>query len=301
MIKSLMKCETKMLFRLTHFHLPIWEILWYFTNERDEGDVLMKMSIVLCLVWISLLMSGCSQPTLPNEKLSSDEIARTDLQESEISDGIEQVYDLTFEEVEIPQKTSNDFHPVPLDHINAVLVEYLFDTYTFMIYQRESQDDLIYVGYKADTATVHEIGEIGYGTYVESMSPYAFEHVTLFGMDLLKIAGVCGANCPITYYIDMYKGMPELFLGIQANGTETDLNGDGINELITTAGTAIETTIYIEENDVILKSELSTIPNAIQVYHESRNLFHILFENKKLAVYEYMDRKLHFVKLIDRK
>lgn len=105
----------------------------------------------------------------------------------------------------------------------------------------------------------------------------------------------------MNYQIKRIKGgeQPSLFLSMEAGGLEKDINGDGVNDLVTTVGTKVDTTIYLEENEQVIKAELFVIPDKIQVFHSEGNVFHIFFENRKLARYQYKDRQLHFVELTD--
>lgn len=271
----------------------------------------------LGLILISALISGCNQATPSTDEyvenaqeqhLINIEEMKKDIVEERINEleGIEQIYDLSFEEVQIPQKTFEEFETIDVDKLKEVMIEEVIDSYTFKIYMKKEQPEgsehLFYVGFTTEEnkSAIYEIGEIGYGPHIESLNPYPLVKTTLFHEELLKIGGICGANCHITYYLNFQPDKePAIFLCIHANGLELDLNGDGINELIATSGTIIDTTIYLEDQGKVIKTDLFTLPGTIQVIHIEGNEFQIFFENKKLARYQYKDQQLHFIEFIE--
>jgi len=93
------------------------------------------------------------------------------------------------------------------------------------------------LGYRSAKGT-YAIGPIAYGRFVPSI-----EETSLAGTAALKVAGICGANCPETYYIAERDGMPVVLLRVQANVAEADPDGDGTVELLASSGTAIQTSI----------------------------------------------------------
>ena len=94
------------------------------------------------------------------------------------------------------------------------------------------------LGYRSAAGT-YAIGPIAYGGFVPSV-----EETSLDGSaPALKVAGICGANCPETYYIAEQDGMPVVLFRLQAHVTEADPDGDGAIELLASSGTAVRTAI----------------------------------------------------------
>lgn len=269
-----------------------------------------RIRVFYVLTIFCLLFTACNQPSLSNkensyeenkdslEDINKESNVNTDDKNTAELDVIEKVYPLSFEEIKTPMKKFEELEVINWETIEEVIMEEVFDKYTFIIYSKKDEDNQDYVGFliEGNFTDIYEIGKIG---YQPNLIPYHLEKVNLFNKNYLVIRGICGANCPITYYVDIYNDeVPSLFLGMEANGTETDISGDGINELIATVGTHIETTVYIEENGHIFQSERFAIPDTVQVfYNKDDNKFHIAFKNKKLGIYEYKDKQLHFVQL----
>lgn len=269
-----------------------------------------RIRVFYILTIFCLLFTACNQPSLSNKEnryeekkghsgdMDKESNVNPDDKNTGEPDVIESVYPLSFKEVQTPMKKFEEFEVINKETIEEVIREERFGKYTFIIYSKKDEDHQDYAGFliEGNFTDIYEIGKIGYRS---DLNPYTIENVNLFSKNYLAMRGICGANCPITYYVDIYNDeLPSLFLGMEANGTETDISGDGINELIATVGTHIETTVYIEEDGHLFHSERFAIPGTVQVfYNKDDNKFHIAFENKKIGIYEYKDKQLHFVEL----
>ncbi|WP_025027099.1 hypothetical protein [Caldalkalibacillus mannanilyticus] len=218
---------------------------------------------------VKLVDDLSDETTSPNQEDRANESEKQIEAELIGIEGIdkEQVYNLQFENVQTPAKTFKEFKVMEKGVIKQILVEEVFDKYTFVVYKKKNQpettanDDLDYdyVGFFINGAgtTLYEIGEIGYSSFDGDLRSYPMEKVTLFNKELLSVRGFCGLTCPLTYYLDISsEKFPYLFLHVEGNGVETDITGDGINDLVSSVGTALYTTLYLEENGKMMKSDL---------------------------------------------
>ncbi|MBW7474720.1 hypothetical protein K0T92_08175 [Paenibacillus oenotherae] len=143
--------------------------------------------------------------------------------------------------------------------------------YAIEIYKKAGDDETIYAALQIGP-DAYEIGQIGYPSAPDDL--YTVQDVQALSAEYIKVTGVCGANCPITYYIKLNDQIPVLHSRIDAHTAEADINGDGSNEMIATVGTAADTTIYQASGDDIVAANVNEALDAQAVlYQSSANLF----------------------------
>ncbi|WP_426450791.1 hypothetical protein ACP26L_01940 [Paenibacillus sp. S-38] len=135
-------------------------------------------------------------------------------------------------------------------------------------------------GSPADTVTaflrrgdrLHEIGAAGYLPLIDP-GMLEIQEVHAFSRTLIKISGFCGANCPVTYYVDPAPETPVLFLRIDAHGVEADADDDGTVDVIGTAGTQAECTLYTLEDNTLGAASLNRLFGAVSVRYDEAGRF----------------------------
>ncbi|AFH59411.1 hypothetical protein ACVNS2_01645 [Paenibacillus caseinilyticus] len=145
---------------------------------------------------------------------------------------------------------------------------------------REDVIELRTAGNSADAVTsflrrgdrLYEIGAAGYLPLVDP-GIIGIREVYAFFRKLIKISGFCGANCPVTFYVDPTPETPVLFLRIDAHGVEADADGNGTIDVIGTAGTAAESTLYTLEEDTLAASSLNRLLGAVSVRYDEAGRF----------------------------
>ncbi|WP_148302513.1 hypothetical protein [Caldalkalibacillus mannanilyticus] len=234
---------------------------------------------------------------------SSNEVntIESNIDNTESIEGIEPVYDLSFEKISTPEILFEEFEIFDPKNIEELILEEELDPYTFLIYKKKQQPDdsqhYEYLGFRINSqkSTLYEIGEIGYGP-----ENYSIEKVNVLNKDLIKLSGPCGAACHQSYYMDASNELkPSIFLHLSYKAlVETDLTGDGSKELISHGGLPSSSAIYIEEDGEIKHSLINdTLRKAGIGYIEENNVFYAWFIEKNItAIYRYQDKKMHFVR-----
>ncbi|WP_229753648.1 M15 family metallopeptidase [Paenibacillus segetis] len=140
-------------------------------------------------------------------------------------------------------------------------------------------------------STNYDIGEIGYG----NMADFPIEEVEVFGDNYIKIIGAIGANSPVADYILPDPERP-MILHIEAHTVEADVDQDGVKEIVSTVGTAANTTIYKLHNKQMMASDLNELMKAQMVMYDPKtNIFQIQNSNTKLAEWKLQGSMLQFI------
>lgn len=158
------------------------------------------------------------------------------------------------------------------------------------IYHVRTDENLLAASLTIDS-TNYGIGEIGYG----NMEDFIIEIVDVLGENYTKIVGANGANSPVVDYVLLNPQSP-LVLRLDAHTIEADVNGDGIKEIVSSVGTAAETTIYQLHDKQIVASNLNELMKAQVVnYDLNTNTFQAQSTNNELTKWKIQGDRLHLV------
>jgi hypothetical protein len=121
------------------------------------------------------------------------------------------------------------------------------------------------IGYRSSTGA-YTIGPIAYGGYEPTIA-----RSSLGGdVPMLRVEGICGSNCPDTYYIAAQEGVPSVVLHVQAHIAEADPDGDGAIEMLASSGTAIQTSIIEFDHEGVPRiADLAAALGAASVVFEN--------------------------------
>lgn len=237
----------------------------------------MKLFRLIIIGGAMAILAGCSgntredalpvNSTLKNESPSQQEMTN-DASDSD-TNNLKQSIALSFKDIEAPRK------PLSLRDSKA-------DKYTSMkkmklnngeieIFRKASDEEQVFAALHIGSK-VYEIGEIG--NTVSAVDLYEASDTAAFSEDYMKVTGGIGANTPIAYYIGLDESTPFLLVRIDGHTLEADANKDGSLEIISTVGTAADTTIYHQTGDRIEAANVNEALGAqIVLYDSSVNLF----------------------------
>ena len=178
---------------------------------------------------------------------------------------------------------------VALTNSGTLLEKKQINDYVVFLYQKDQEN--IYAAIQSGS-TIFDIGQIGYT--LQQIDSITIEQVDALDKAYMKVTGFCGANCPITNYVQMdkEKNHPSL-LQIQAHTVEADLNQDGVKEIIATVGTLAETSIYRLHQESMETVNLNEAMKAqVVIYKPETNTFEASIPNESMSVWKYLDGKM---------
>jgi hypothetical protein len=193
------------------------------------------------ILFVLFIISGCEKNTVTPKKIEKIEYVNT-----------EQFTALT----PISNKSLSD--PIFIKKRGEISFEY------FQVTHDEDVDLQIRVNSKR-----FEIGPIGYGA-PQFPSKYAVQNTDALNKNLIKATGYCGANCAVTYYIDSSTN-PTHSLRIYGNTFEKDIDNDRVNEIISTMGTAAQTSIYKIIDDKVMMADLNKTLHLDAVWYDNKS------------------------------
>jgi len=161
------------------------------------------------------------------------------------------------------------------------------DKQTLLSFYQKNEEN-VYASLKLGQTT-YDIGQIRYDPAVKE---YPVESVNVSSQSYIKLTGACGANCPISDYVSVDTSPPTL-LHIEANTVEADIDGDGLEEIVATVGTAAETTIYKLQDGKVLSVNLNQVMNAnVVIYDQTKNVFQAEVVPGELSTWEIKDGQI---------
>lgn len=214
-----------------------------------------RMGIALLTVFF--LLAGCNQ--------ASDVPVSNSNDESDTGKHSGQ-YALSFKDVDLEKPLIK----IVETDLTKVILKQEIDNYTTYFYQENHDDENIIAAIKIGM-NIFEIGHVGYSA--QNTDPYTVSQVNALDKNYIKVTGACGANCPISYYIQTDTSSPKV-LEIEAHTVEADVDQDGTNEIVATVGTAAQTSIYQLKNAHIVATNLNETLDAQEVtYDKESNTF----------------------------
>lgn len=175
-------------------------------------------------------------------------------------------YPLNFKEVNLEKPLKK----IVATDLMKVILKQKIDNYTIYFYLQNQDDENIIAALKIGK-NIFEIGQVGYSP--GNTDQYTVSQVNALDKNYIKVTGTCGANCPISYYIQIDTNSPKV-LKIEAHTVEADVDQDGSNEIVATVGTAAQTSIYKIKNAHIVITNLNETLDAQEVtYDKESNTF----------------------------
>lgn len=212
------------------------------------------------------ILAGCSQVSNTPSSVKSEPTA-VQSNEPEKNNANVQSFSLIFKSVEL----ENPLTKISSTELKNIILEKQINDYKVFIYQKASDTENVFAAIQSGS-NIFEIGQIGYAP-VQKANDYSVNQVKALNNKYIKVTGSCGANCPISEYIQMNRDIPTL-VRFDAHTQEADMNQDGINEIVATVGTAAETSIYKLENNHIVTVNLNETMNAqVVTYNHETNTF----------------------------
>lgn len=235
-----------------------------------------KVSIIFALI---LTITGCQEPSIHSVPANEHNQENNSL----ILDSVVVI----FKEIEVVKflEIADDTEIGEVIHTEEV------NNTEIKIYRAGSDKDIlkasIFIGQSS-----YNIGEIGYG----NIENFKIEVVDVLDSTYIKFSGATGANSPVAYYILPDLEAP-LVLHIDGHTVEADVNQDGVIDIISTVGTAANTTVYTLLNKKVMASNLNEITNAqVVLYDPKTNHFQIQTSNNKLTEWRFQANKLQSVR-----
>lgn len=214
--------------------------------------------IGLSLLTVFFLLAGCNQG-------SDVPISNSTIDES-VTGKLPIQYTLSFKDVDLEKPLTKMVE----SDLTKVILKQEIDNYTTYFYQKNHDDENVTAAIKIGM-NIFEIGPVGYSA--QDTDPYTVSQINALDKNYIKVTGVCGANCPISYYIQTDTNSPKV-MRIEAHTIEADVDQDGTNEIVATVGTAAQTSIYQLKNAHIVATNLNETLDAQEVtYDKESNTF----------------------------
>ncbi|KOP64815.1 hypothetical protein AMS62_05795 [Bacillus sp. FJAT-18019] len=221
-------------------------------------------SLGIAFIIIACLLAGCSQAADVPAQVSAIQVPDSD--DSGIEEQQPGAYSLRFKDVELEEPLTS----IDATDLTNVLVKNDIDEYTIYFYEKELDEENVHAAIQIDTKLL-DIGQIGYAAL--DPDQYTVSQVQALDQTYIKVNGACGANCPISYYIQTALSSPKS-LRIEAHTVEADVDQDGINEIVASVGTAADTSIYKLREDQIVTANLNeTLDVPAVIYDKDSNTF----------------------------
>jgi hypothetical protein len=186
-------------------------------------------------------------------------------------------------------------------NLSSQLVQSNFDVvqestihgYKVILFKTEKDSDIqggIYVNDK-----LYSIGPVSMSMSTDDMLFLTESNV--FGKEIIRYSGVLGANYARSVYVEVINDVVSPLIEVDGNIVETDLDHDGVNEVITSIGTISETSIYRIHNNSIHVANVNQSLQAEAVdYIVEKNIFEVYFAPQNSSIYLYIDGNMVHVK-----
>lgn len=210
------------------------------------------------------LLVGCNQAS--DVPAMNSTFNKSDIRELNTNTHEAQQYTLSFEIADI-EKPLMELTAKQLT--NSILTQKIGD-YTVYFYHRNQDRGDVYAAIQMGTSRF-EIGQVGYSA--QNTELFTVRQVDAFGKDYIKVNGACGANCPISDYIDVDTDSPKV-MRIEAHTMEADVDRDGIKEIVATVGTIAQTSMYkLEPSHIVVTNLNETLGVQEVTYDNEANSF----------------------------
>ncbi|MNZ49471.1 hypothetical protein D3C78_672400 [compost metagenome] len=249
--------------------------------------------IGLVAAWLITAGSGCASPLDEEMPITVDE--RNAAAQSQVpkeegkTEKYARSFELRYEAVDGIKQL--DIKASPENRM--LLASYDGNYGVIELYRNDDDEENVYAALRTGTSW-YEIGVIGFSS-LQNANDFTVEETEALSHKWMKITGLCGANCPAAYYVDVSVN-PPLLLSLDAHTVESDTDQDGIKEIIATVGTAAQTTIYKTNGEKLTAVNLNDALHAqVVLYHTETRLFQAELEEGKLSSLKLMQDRLQLV------
>ncbi|WP_152970627.1 hypothetical protein [Bacillus sp. FJAT-28004] len=187
-------------------------------------------------------------------KEATDELLQIIQEDLQLTKQSEIVMPLAFEKVQNVQKVVK---------VDTIQMEQLFKEQEISggkisIYSKSGDAEQVYGAFESE-AGLYELGVVG-GVHPQNNDELlSIKEMELYGKSLIRINGVFGANAPIQNYFEMADGKPNPFLLVDTgHAEEVDLDGDGIEEVVSKHGLPLLTFVYKWEDGAFKVGEVES-------------------------------------------
>lgn len=249
----------------------------------------MKKILLLIIVGV-FIVSGC---TNGDNSTSKDSSLKQD--EKSSSNDVKEI-----ETMSLPFKSvNNEQHIKEISQIKSenIIKEQSISIGQIILYTKKDDNENVYGAFKNKVNT-YDLGVIGGNSPQNIDELLTIKELKLFDKPLIRIDGVFGANSPIQNYFSIEEGELNPFLRVDTgNVTEIDLDGNGINEIVSSHGTPMTTYIYKWNNGEFVVSNINEALNALSVNLNVNNQFEAWYKDSEKPVkYQYNSGVLELLK-----
>lgn len=240
--------------------IMFWKFI-HFVQVDQTPEVTRLKHMVLLFLFMCLLAAGCS----PAQTYGDDTSAASTNAEQETT------IPLSFEEVKVEQQVTL----LDRGKIKQIVKEEQLDTVKLFSFLKVDEDDpLRLIGGIQIGDDLYEFGDVGALHYVDRLD---IQTSSLFHKSVIKVEGLCGANCPFRYYITIEEEKPSIFLVLSEPVADiADLDEDGVEEIVTSYGSpdVFHTRIYTWRDNRIVSADVNKLTKAWSVLY-TRPFFHV--------------------------
>ncbi|MGG3284490.1 hypothetical protein [Paenibacillus solani] len=222
-------------------------------------------SLKIAFIIITCLLAGCSQAA--NVPAQDSAIHVPDSDGSGTEKQQLEAYSLHFKEaaLEAPVKS------IDATDLTNVLTKQKIDEYTIYFYEEKGLNEENVRAAIGMGTKLFDIGQVGYAAL--DPDQYTVNQVQALDQSYIKVNGACGANCPISYYIQPDISTP-MSLRIEAHTVEADVDQDGIKDIVASVGTAADTSIYkLRDGHIVVANLNETLDAQAVIYDNESNTF----------------------------
>ncbi|WP_276353384.1 hypothetical protein [Cohnella caldifontis] len=218
-----------------------------------------------CL-FAAAILSGCTQETPSSDSTPPEETIPLHFQAAAVGQQVQAVS-------EIVPKT--------------ILKRLNLPSGTILVYAKEN-DPSLHGAFESANAH-YDLGVVGDLPATIDDETLSIQPMELFGKSLIRIKGVFGANAPVQNYYAIDNGGLSPFLRIDTgHAAETDLDGDGTAEIVSTHGTPAQTYLYKWSEGAFTVADVNEALGAVSVYLNDKHQFEAFYsQDRPIERYEY--------------
>ncbi|UKS24873.1 hypothetical protein LOZ80_25120 [Paenibacillus sp. HWE-109] len=240
----------------------------------------LRDSFLLPAVYLGIILFTCTNcESIPLNTLIQAESP------AEIGSTLEQIVSTIPEKKTIlfeAMKNNDTFPLFPLSDVikTSIFTEHQGITY-FVFSKKSDKPDThnFYLGAQQEKL-VWDYGVIAYGNN-DNLEQMAFKTIHLGNQkEAFKIEGFCGAMCPVVVYFDLSEKAPAVLLRVEQSAFESDIDHDGISEIIGCWGMPSTCNIYRVNNSKVTSTDINKLLGALNVkYRPESSSFVANFSN----------------------
>lgn len=196
-----------------------------------------------------------------------------------------------------PVTVEDNIVSITKDEIIEIFKQYDFGDNKYIIFTKREDTENLHSGVII-SKKIYDLGKASIMGDKDNTDLYSVKELELYGKKLVKISSILGANYASTNYYYIDNQVPKLFLHSEGYTRETDLDGDGIQEIVasTSFGVTSSADIYKYENGSFTVTNLNEALNAITVYptKTDKKVFEAYFKDQTdhIKHYEYIKQGL---------